>query len=118
MKDGVLHLVNSYTWYDMIECGEKPEEYRDISVWKTQICRYGISNHNATHKDCMDGCPFKLPSCSAQVPTDVKVVCFHRGYTNHTMRWTVEGISIGVGNPKWGAPKEEVFIIKLGKRIS
>ena len=31
-KEDVLHLVNSYEWYDMIERGEKPEEYRSISV--------------------------------------------------------------------------------------
>ena len=25
--------------------------------------------------------------------------------------------SIGKGNPEWGAPNEDVFIIKLGERI-
>ena len=39
MKDGILHLFNTYKWYDMIERGEKPEEYRDIEVWKGRICR-------------------------------------------------------------------------------
>lgn len=28
-----------------------------------------------------------------------------------------DGISIGNGNPDWGAPEEEVFIIKLGERL-
>ena len=29
----------------------------------------------------------------------------------------IESITIGKGNPEWGAPDKEVFIIKLGKRI-
>ena len=28
-----------------------------------------------------------------------------------------KSITIGKGNPEWGAPNEDVFIIKLGKRI-
>ena len=28
-----------------------------------------------------------------------------------------KSISIGKGNPEWGAPTEDVFIIKLGKRV-
>jgi hypothetical protein len=28
-----------------------------------------------------------------------------------------ESITIGKGNPEWGAPTEDVFIIKLGKRV-
>ena len=26
-------------------------------------------------------------------------------------------ITIGKGNPEWGAPKEDVFIIKLGNKV-
>lgn len=29
----------------------------------------------------------------------------------------IKSMHIGVGNPDWGAPKEEVFIIKLGELI-
>lgn len=33
------------------------------------------------------------------------------------MTFQCEGITIGRGNKEWGAPDEDVFIIKLGKRI-
>ena len=40
-----------------------------------------------------------------------------RGYKSTTMLFKCEGITIGKGNPSWGAPEKEVFIIKLGQRI-
>ena len=43
---------------------------------------------------------------------------FRRGYTKTTMLFEIKSISIGNGNPKWGAePNKQYFIIKLGKRI-
>lgn len=33
------------------------------------------------------------------------------------MKFEIESITIGKGNPEWGAPTEDVFIIKLGKRL-
>ena len=33
------------------------------------------------------------------------------------MEFKCDGIEIGKGNKDWGAPEEEVFIIKLGSRI-
>jgi len=34
------------------------------------------------------------------------------------MTYEFKGISIGLGVPQWGAPKDkEVFIIKLGNKI-
>lgn len=44
-------------------------------------------------------------------------VKFSYGYTKRTMTFEIESITIGKGNPEWGAPTEEVFIIKLGKRV-
>jgi hypothetical protein len=32
------------------------------------------------------------------------------------MTFELEKITIGKGKPEWGAPDEDVFIIKLGKR--
>lgn len=34
------------------------------------------------------------------------------------MTFEIESISIGKGKQEWGAPKEEVFIIKLGKVVA
>ena len=33
------------------------------------------------------------------------------------MTFECKGITIGKGNIEWGAPDNDVFIIKLGKRI-
>lgn len=86
-----LMLILKGKWYDMIESGEKREEYRDLSRhWVSRIW---------CHKD------------------EIKAVTFHRGYTNTTMTFEVKEITVGKGNPAWGAPEEEVFIIKLGQRI-
>ena len=46
-----------------------------------------------------------------------KEVVFHRGYTNETMTFDLNSLSIGKGNIKLGAPEgKNVFILKLGKR--
>jgi hypothetical protein len=99
MTDGILHLVNSYQWYDMIERGEKLEEYRDISTWEKVISK----------------CHMMIYANGITVPTDVKQICFHRGYTNTTMLRDVEEIYVGIGRPEWGAPNYPVFIIRLKK---
>ena len=88
MKTTTLDLVLKGKWYDMIESGEKPEEYRDLSQhWVSRIWY---------NKD------------------KIKAVRFHRGYTNTTMTLEVKGITAGRGNPQWGAPTDrDVIIIKL-----
>lgn len=48
--------------------------------------------------------------------TDYTHAKFSYGYTKRTMTFEIESITIGKGNPEWGAPTEDVFIIKLGKR--
>ena len=97
----------------MIESGEKPEEYRAIKpYWMKRIVI-----------DCC-GCNRNSDACHEYQTIDLgafypyKYACFSYGYTKRRMTWEVESIRIGYGNPAWGAPKdEEVFIIKLGRRI-
>lgn len=80
-----LHLILKHKWYDMIASGEKPEEYREIKPY------YSKRFYNNDYTDAV----------------------LHRGYTNTTMRKKIAGITIGIGNPAWGAPAgKEVFIIK------
>lgn len=117
-KYTILHLFNTYRWYDMIERGEKPEEYRSSDTWKKQICSYTKSNHSDVKTArCLVDCPFMTKQCHVSIKTDITHVCFHRGYSNTTMTWSVRKIRIGKGNPQWGAPKENVFIIELNERI-
>lgn len=86
----VLDLVLTYKWYDMIESGEKREEYRAITpYWRKRI----QSGKRYTH------------------------VRFHRGYTAKSMVFRFDGLRIGNGNTQWGAPADrDVFIISLGER--
>lgn len=114
----ILHLFNTYKTYDMIERGEKPEEYRNIAYWKKRICKYGNPNHvDKGRTVCNAQCPFFMPKCRISVPTDYTHVCFHRAYTSTTMTWKIDRVCVGKGNPKWGAPKEYVYIIKLKERV-
>ena len=107
MNDKVtLHLPLKAKWYEMIESGVKTEEYREIKpYWNKRFTgynnlwpsfRYGHNQPNVkgyTH------------------------VLFSYGYTRRTMTFEIESITIGKGKPEWGAPTEDVFIIKLGKRV-
>ena len=44
-------------------------------------------------------------------------VKFSYGYTKRTMMFECRTISIGRGRKEWGAPDDDVYKIKLGKRI-
>lgn len=92
----ILDLPLKAKWYDMIESGEKLEEYREYKdYWiKRLIDEETLRLKPYTH------------------------VRFRYGYTKRTMLFEIAGITVGMGLPDWGAPTfSEVFIIKLGKRI-
>ena len=92
----ILDLVLKHKWYDMIDVGDKPEEYRQNNdYW----------NNRLIDKETLRVKPFSH-------------VRFHRGYTSTTMLWTITDISLGRGKTEWGAPADkDVFIIKLGSRL-
>lgn len=88
----ILHLVLIGQWYDMIEAGQKPEEYRDITPYYEK--RLENRQYDA--------------------------VQFRHGYQRDARRmmWECAGIGKGMGNPAWGAPTDrEQFIVILGKRL-
>lgn len=103
--------------------GEKPEEYREIKpYWIKRIMKCskwcGV-NPVINIFRCLfpNRCANTYDFCS--ISGGFTHVRFHRGYTNTTMLFKNEGITIGKGNPQWGAPTDrEVFIIKLGERIT
>ena len=103
----ILHLPLKAKWYEMIESGVKTEEYREIKDfwWK----RFSTIDRNAPDNQDVEWHKWECYRFNA--------VKFSYGYTKRTMTFVCEGISIGKGNPEWGAPTEEVFIIKLGKRL-
>ncbi len=136
----VLDLPLKGKWYDMIASGEKREEYREIKpYWIKRIMKCVVwCSKGLLQAECKLGyyCYDNLVTgkrlcysqqnggaCCGNIADFTAIsggythVRFRRGYTNTTMLFKCEGITIGKGNPDWGAPKEEVFIIKLGERI-
>lgn len=109
----------------MIESGQKPEEYRDITY--LYCARLLIKGDWLYLKQYMEWDEEKILNAVKSETQrshmnirwqDYDEVCFHRGYTNITMTFEHKGMTIGYGNPDWGAPTDrEVFKIKLGKRI-
>lgn len=110
-----LDLVVTGKWYDMIEAGIKKEEYRELKpFWVKRFCYWWKSEHDINCKRC------SYLKClqNGYVCYPFDVVHFHRGYTKTTCSFELETVFIGTGNEDWGAPKDEdVFILKLGKRI-
>lgn len=106
-----LSLPLKKEWYNMIESGVKTEEYREIKpYWKQRLLKYGNcwGNNSLVVETYNKG--FLLFE-------KYEIVKFSYGYTKRTMTFEIKEIVIGKGNPEWGAPNEDVFIIKLGERI-
>ena len=104
----ILDLPLKAKWYEMIESGEKPEEYRaNKPYWCKRLLGYvRASVLGYTH--------VRYLSVNLKGYTHVR---FRYGYTKRTMMFEIDDIRMGFGNPAWGAPEDEiVFIIKLGKR--
>ncbi len=90
----ILHLPLKREWYEMIERGEKTEEYREVKpYWLKRVLPIGTF--------------------------DELRICFSYGYTKRTMIFNVTDYRVDFGKPEWGAPKDRaVFVFNLGKRIS
>ena len=106
----VLHLPLKKEWYEMIERGEKTEEYREISThWFARLTKCG--KMNCRMSDCPDDCEIRRYE-------HFDAVRFSYGYTKRTMVFEIKEIVVGKGDKEYGAPDEEVFIIKLGQRLT
>lgn len=121
-----LHLKKK--WYDMIASGEKTEEYRIIKIyWEKRLLDYKALADYVTHniksmilyEFLVHGSvePHIKDAC-AEFPRGLKVARFYLGYTHTYMDFNIKSITMGNGNPDWGAPTDQpVFIIKLGDRL-
>lgn len=118
----ILHLTLKKKWFDMIESGEKTEEYREIKQYwinRLALCSgktpvpFGYWCKKAICWSCViRGDGFR------QKPFDA--VQFKNGYAKDARTMTLEfkGISVGPAKPEWSDNSpEEVFIIKLGNKI-
>lgn len=103
----ILDLPLKKEWYDMIDSGIKQEEYREIKpYWCKRFLKLDTALFSYRNN---------YESCNVNQYTHIR---FRYGYTKRTMLFKLNDISIGYGNPEWGAPKDkEVFILKLGNRI-
>ena len=85
----ILHFTLMPKWYEMIERGEKLEEY--------------CNNNPYLQERLLSG--------------EYDAVEFRRIYTQRTMTFRIKDIRLGKGKEEWGAVDNEVFIIELVERI-
>ena len=100
----VLSLVMAYPWYDMIDRGEKLEEYREQTrYYASRIMKW-------------TGRFIRDPKCRHLV------LAFQRGYSKPSMWFELNLGSFfpreGVEHPEWGEWEERHFVFALGERIN
>lgn len=106
-----LHLNLKKEWYQMIESGEKKEEYREIKpYWIKRLtnklqAEFADLDLNAPSDYYAEYIPFQR-------------VYIHYGYTKRMMAFQIKSIDINYGRTEWGAQLGQVyFVISLGDRI-
>lgn len=111
----ILQLTLKKQWFDLILSGEKTEEYREIKgYWvKRLLCQIGQTCQFFDEN-------YKYKNSGIDITNYFQhydAIEFTNGYGNHMPKMLIEckGITIGRGNPEWGAPDTDVFILKLGK---
>lgn len=119
----ILRLTLTKKWFDMIESGEKKEEYREIKqFWSSRLLWHEYRPVTCTNslKDQIEVSANDRFS-SGIFRTDFDRVEFKNGYRKDARTMLVEclGITYGQSNPKWSDNWQgDVYIIKLGKVIN
>ena len=99
----------------MHEEGVKTEDYREIKdYWIQRLIETDLFYEFPTREELIE---ITEEGAIEEYFKDFDAVQFSYGYTKRTMLFECKGITIGKGNPEWGAPKEYVFIIKRGRRL-
>lgn len=111
----ILKLTLKKKWFDMIESGEKTEEYREITqFWIIRLLT--DFSPDPTKK------PIRLNGGSYKAIEFDHVQFFngaHFGEWLDNFKIEFKGISIGTGRQEWGAtPGANYLVIKLGKKYS
>lgn len=127
----VLHKTLKKRWFDMIESGEKKEEYLEIKpYWINRFFHLeNAENFEVFTSWLMDWDsrknPFKnLYECVWYFDIKQKhfdIVSANNGYQKNcpNVTWQHLGIRIGEGKPEWGAePGKNYFILSVGGIIS
>jgi hypothetical protein len=114
----ILHLSLKKEWYEMIESGVKTEEYREIKpYWEKRLIDYKGLKRDYQWIVFRKTVLGKWTDPCEHYPKGYTHVKFSYGYTKRTMTFECKGITIGKGKAEWGAPDNDVFIIKLGKKL-
>ena len=101
----VLPLVLKGKWYDMIESGEKREEYRDAtSFWKKRIANVNNKAHTGCDK------PIVVAFSRGYKKQDIFFVCNAILLVKTITRWRRRKI-------EWGEPETPHYVICLGERV-
>lgn len=130
-KIKTLDLVLKRKWFEMIACGEKTEEYREIKpYWIKRL----IEETDPVHHDYYE----KITSTRAEFFSDRAImlqyyleeglvrekgydtVTFYLGYSKDrpSMTFKIKDIVVSRGKSEWGAAQGEYyFTIKLGERL-
>lgn len=123
-----IHLVLKHKWYDMIESGEKPEEYRDFTpYWCKRFFSYRRDDGvcvplRLKYKDLHDYQTqvYQLAS-DGKLAVTPQVVIFQRAYPKNPprMRFGIAEVNLGpCGKKEWGGdPGKWYIIVKIGERI-
>ena len=107
----------------MIKSREKKEEYRDLSIYfihrfmdfycgRKIITPHDLRQFENDYNDNLNRCLSKINWRRYDTTT------FSNGMTPPVPRFEIElkGISIGEGNPDWGAiPGKKYFVLELGE---
>lgn len=106
-----LYLPLKKEWFEMIESGEKREEYRAIKpYWMRRLC--------PKWQSCCLCLNQGILTCIGKgLGRSYERVVFSYGYTRRRMCFNLISVSVGIGNSAWGAPPSPVFILKLGGQI-
>ena len=95
MKPKILYLPIKRKWFDMIVCGIKKEEYRDVTpYWLLRIVKAICLNESKNI-----------------------ILCLHVGYNKNRLLCFIEATYYGIdyGVIVWGANTEKQNIFLLGK---
>lgn len=124
-----LHLTLKKKWFDMIDSGEKLEEYREIKPYWGARLLYNIpvpwGGYLTPWRDIERG-DFEFNGWSNFIsPNSIfekyDVVKARNGYAKDSPVWIRKflGTELREGKPEWGAePGKKYFVIKLGERIN
>lgn len=114
MDKKVLYLPISKKWFDMILCGIKKEEYREVKEhWMRRIAHVKGCGTNYNFTILRDRGFNNLINM-------FDYIVFKNGYRSYSPIMMVEckGVIVDQGKKCWGAPNYRTFVIKLGNVVA